>query len=63
MIVPQWVIGCGYITLQTLFHLLRLLGRWLGSTILIKLMYAKTQLVSQACHIRAEQVFGKKQKS
>ena len=41
MIVPQWVIGCGYTTLQRLFHLLRPLGRWLGSTILIKLMYAK----------------------
>ena len=48
MIVPQWVIGCGYITLQTLFHLLRLLGRWLGNTILIKLMYAKMRLASQA---------------
>ena len=48
MIAPQWVIGCrGHITLQTLFHLLRRLGRWLGSTILIRLMYAKTQLVSQ----------------
>ena len=44
MIVPQWVIGCGHIT----FLLLRLLGRWLGSTILIRLMYAKTRLVSQA---------------
>ena len=41
------VIGCGYITLQTLFFLLRLLGRWLSSTILIKLMYAKTRSVSQ----------------
>ena len=47
MIVPRWVIGCEYITLQTLFRLLRLLGRWLGSTILIKLMYAKTQSVFQ----------------
>ena len=25
MIVSQWVTGCGYTTLQTLFHLLRLL--------------------------------------
>ena len=48
MNVPQWVIGCGYITFQTLLHLLRPLGRWLGSTILIKLMYAKPRLVSQA---------------
>ena len=48
MNVPQWVISCGYITLQTLLHLLRPLGRWLGSTILIKLMYAKPRLVSQA---------------
>ena len=47
-IVLQWVIGCKYITLQTLSRLLRLLGRWLGSTILIKLMYAKTRSVSQA---------------
>ena len=47
MIVPQWVIGCGYITLQTLFLLLRLLRRWPSSTISIRLMYAKTQLVSQ----------------
>ena len=44
MTALQWVIGCGCITLQTFFHLLRLLGRWLGSTIL---MYVKTQLVSQ----------------
>ena len=44
MIVPQWVIGCGHIT----FLLFKLLGRWLGSTILIRLMYAKTRLVSQA---------------
>ena len=42
MITPQWVSGCGYITLQMLFHLLRPLGRWL-----IKLTYAKTQSVSQ----------------
>ena len=42
------VIGCRYTTLQKLFHLLRLLGRWLGSTKLIKLMSAKTWLVSQA---------------
>ena len=47
MTALQWVIGCGCITLQTFFHLLRLLGRWLGSTILIKLMHVKTQLVSQ----------------
>ena len=49
MIVPQWVIGCGYIT-KTLFHLLRLLEGWPGNTILIKLMYAKMQLVSQVHH-------------
>ena len=48
MTVPQWVIVCGCITLQTLFHLLAPLGRWLGSTILIKLMYAKMRLVSRA---------------
>ena len=47
MIVLQWVIGCGYITLQTLSLLLRPLGRWPGNIILIRLMYAKTQLVSQ----------------
>ena len=47
MIEPQWVIGCGYITLQTLIHLLRFLERWPSNTILIKLMYVKTQLVSQ----------------
>ena len=47
MTALQWVIGCGCITLQTLFHLLRLLERLLGSPILIRLMYAKTQLVSQ----------------
>ena len=35
MIVPQPVIGCGHTALQTLFHLIRPLGRWLGSTILI----------------------------
>ena len=48
MIVPQWVIGCGHITLQTLVLLLRPLRRWLSSTMLIKLIYAKTRLVSQA---------------
>ena len=47
MIVPQWVIDCGYTTLQTWFHLLRPLGRWLGSTTLVRLMNVKTQLVSQ----------------
>ena len=47
MIVPQWVTDCGYTTLQTWFHLLRPLGRWLGSTTLIRLMNVKTQLVSQ----------------
>ena len=34
--------------LQTLFLLLKLLRRWVGSTILIKLMYARTLSVSQA---------------
>ena len=48
MIVLQWVIGCWYITLQTLLLLLRPLGRWFSSTILIKLMYTKARLVSQA---------------
>ena len=48
MIVPQWVIGCEHVTLLTLFILMRLLGRWLGNTTLIKLMYAKMQFVSQA---------------
>ena len=42
------MIGCGYITLQTLLHLIRHLGKGLDSPILIKLMYAKTQSVSQA---------------
>ena len=39
IIAPQCMIGCGYMTLHALCHLLRLLGRWLGNTILIKLMY------------------------
>ena len=47
MTESQWVIDSGYITLQTLLLLLRLLIRWLSSTILIKLIYAKTRLVSQ----------------
>ena len=43
--------------------LLKCLGRWPSNTILIKLMYAKTQLVSQVYNdIRVEQVFRKKQK-
>ena len=46
MIAPQWVIGCGYITLKMLFYLLRLLGRWLGSTILIKYKDACKDTVS-----------------
>ena len=41
MIVSHWVIGCGYITLQMLFLLLRPLERWLGSTILIKIDVCK----------------------
>ena len=48
MTAPQWVTGCGYKTLQTLSFLLRPLRRWLGSTILIRLVYAKTQSVFQA---------------
>ena len=48
MIVPQWLISCGYVTLETLFLLLGLLRRWPSSTIPITLMYAKTRLVSQA---------------
>ena len=43
-----WVIGCGYITLQTLFVLLTLLRGWPRSTIPIRLIYAKAWLVSQA---------------
>ena len=35
------VIGCGCTTLQALSLLLRPLGRWLGSTILIRLTYTK----------------------
>ena len=58
MIVPRWVIGYEYKTLRMSFHLLRLLGRWLGSTILIKLMYAKAHFND----IRAKQVPGKKTK-
>ena len=41
MILPRWVIGCGYITLQTLLLLLRPLGRRLSSTIPIELIYCK----------------------
>ena len=44
MTAQQWVIGCEYITLQMLCHLLRSLRRWLSNTILIKLTYAKMQL-------------------
>ena len=46
MIAPQWVIGCGYITLKMLFYLLRLLERWLDSTILIKYKDACKDTVS-----------------
>ena len=47
MITPQSVISCEYIRLEMVCHLLRPLGRWPSNTILIKLSYAKTQLVSQ----------------
>ena len=50
-IAQQWVIGCEYKTLQTLCHLLRPSGKWPSHTILIRLMYAETQLASHAMYI------------
>ena len=43
----QWMIDCSYTKLQRLCHLLRCLERQPYDTILIRLMYAKTQLVFQ----------------
>ena len=65
MIEPQWVICCGCITFQTLSLSLRPLGRCLGSTILIRLMYAKTQSVSLAhqWHTCWASLWKKKQKA
>ena len=40
--MPRWmIVGCGYVTLQTLLLFLRLLERWLSITILIRLIYPK----------------------
>ena len=47
MIEQKWVIDCEYTTLQSLYHLLRLLRRWLSNTILIRLTYPKMEVVSQ----------------